>query len=125
MKSNKELESYYKSVFWTNVSQYIEAKGIPWISVVGGDVTASKNMTRSPSLGRMVSIAGTLGVSLDMLLDEEGIMSRETAYEVVADDIGVPVSMLVERLNKDDKVTSLVGNFIKDYGELMRGGSAR
>ena len=98
--------------FADNVNFYRKLNKKRWTDIVGGDSVAFKKGERNPSLLTICKIARRLEVPEDVLM-REGTITLETAYKLVADDLGVSESELRKLVEK----MKLGNEFCKKWSE--------
>ena len=107
-KYDKEFE-----LFMDNVDYYRKIVGLTWKDLFGGNTHGYKNRKIKPRWEMIVTTAKKLGLSVQALFDDIGTITLETAYKLVADDLGVSE----RELRKMIKKMKLANKFCRDWRE--------
>ena len=87
-------------LFMDNVDYYRKIVGLTWVDLFGGNTHGYKNRKIKPRWEMIVTTANKLGLSVQALFDDIGTITLETAYKLVANDLGVSESNLRRMVDK-------------------------
>lgn len=107
-KYDKELD-----LFMDNVDYYRKIVGLTWTDLFGGSSSGYKSRQITPRWGKIVDVAKKLGLSVQALFDDIGTITLETAYKLVANDLGVSESELRKMIKK----MKLADKFCREWRE--------
>lgn len=57
-----DVDKDIKKIFWSNVDWHRENKGLPWVTVVGGNSSAAKKGVANVTLNKVQEIAEILDI---------------------------------------------------------------